>query len=66
VRFITVFGRGFVCLGCDGDFHGRTGFEADLLTLFIRQRVVDAYFDINDPRLQRLSVLFLARLEMGT
>jgi len=46
VRFITGFGRGFVCLGRDGDFHVRTGFEADLLTLFIRQRVVDAYFSI--------------------
>ena len=46
MRFITGFGRGFVCLGRDGDFHVRTGFEADLLTLFIRQRVVDAYFSI--------------------
>ena len=46
VRFITTLGRCSVCLSRDGDFHVRTGFEADLLALFIRQRVVDAYFSI--------------------
>jgi hypothetical protein len=46
VRFSTALGHCSVCLSRDGDFDVRTGLEAYLLTLFIRQRVVDAYFSI--------------------
>ncbi len=46
VRYIVTLGRRILCLGLDGDFHVCTRFEADFLTLFIRERVVDAYFPI--------------------